>query len=77
MPYPLRTERRKGKRSDARARLAYLWWPEVLRRVRAWLEPYVMLIRYRRAFSELLPPPELSALLEWVFSGKGLYLYAR
>ena len=48
-----------------------------LRRVRAWLEPYVMLMRYWRAFSDLPPPEELQALLEWVFSGKGLYLYAR
>lgn len=45
--------------------------------MRAWLEPYVMLMRYWRAFSDLPPPPELKALLEWVFSGKGLYLYVR
>ena len=48
-----------------------------LRRVRAWLEPYVMLMRCWRAFSDLPPPKELRVLLEWVFSGKGLYLYAR
>ena len=48
-----------------------------LRRVRAWLEPYVMLMRYWRAFSDLPPPKELRVMLEWVFSGKGLYLYAR
>jgi hypothetical protein len=29
------------------------------------------------AFSDLPPPAELMALLEWVFSGRGLYLYAR
>jgi hypothetical protein len=33
--------------------------------------------RYWRAFSDLPPPAELMALLEWVFSGRGLYLYAR
>ncbi|MDP9455988.1 MAG: hypothetical protein M3Q60_09390 [Actinomycetota bacterium] len=38
---------------------------------------WVMLWRYWRAFSDLPPPPELRALLEQVFSGRGLYLYAR
>ncbi len=52
-------------------------WPEALRSVRAWLEPWVMLRRYWRAFSEMPPPRELKALLEQVFSGKGLYLYVR
>jgi hypothetical protein len=36
-----------------------------------------MLNRYWRAFSGMPPPLELEALLERVFSGKGLYLYAR
>ena len=65
------------KRSDAPASPPYSSWPLALRRVRAWLEPYVMLMRYWRAFSDLSPPPELEALLEWVFSGQGLCLYAR
>jgi hypothetical protein len=42
-----------------------------------WLEPWVLLWRYWRAFSEKDPPRELRALLERVFSGKGLCLYAR
>ncbi len=71
-------ERRKGeKRSGERPEPPCLSWPLALRRVRAWLEPYVMLMRYWRAYSDLPPPAELKALLEWVFSGKGLYLYAR
>jgi hypothetical protein len=52
-------------------------WPEALRAVRGWLEPWVMLWRYWRAFSDLPPPPELRTLLEIVFSGRGLYLYVR
>jgi hypothetical protein len=53
-------------------------WPEALRKVRGWLEPYVMLLRYCwRAFTDLPPPRELEALLERVYSGRGLYLYAR
>jgi len=59
------------KRSDAPASPPYSSWPLALRRVRAWLELYVMLMRYWRAFSDLSSPPELEALLEWVFSGPG------
>jgi SRSO17 transposase len=61
-----------GKRSAAQPKPQCLSWPLALRRVRAWLEPYVMLMRYWRAFSDLPPPPQLRALLEWVFSGTGL-----
>ena len=43
-------------------------WPETLRAVRAWLEPWVMLWRYWRGFSGMPPPPQLKALLEWVFA---------
>jgi hypothetical protein len=70
-------EAERGKRSAGQPKPPHLSWPLALRKVRAWLEPYVMLIRYWRAFSDLPPPPELRALLEWVFSGRGLYLYAR
>jgi hypothetical protein len=66
-----------GKRSDAPHKAPDLSWPVALRRVRAWLEPYVMLMRYWRAFWDLPPPEELKTLLEWVFSGRGLYLNAR
>jgi hypothetical protein len=45
--------------------------------MRTWLEPWVMLWRYWRAFSDKPPPAELGMLLEQVFSGRGLYLYAR
>src|SRR5215212_12208233 len=44
----------RGKKSDARAKPPPdLSWPEALRRVRVWLEPYVMLMRYWRAFSDV------------------------
>jgi hypothetical protein len=43
--------------------------------VRAWLEPYVMLMRYWKAFTDKDPPKELRRLLEWVFAGEGLCLY--
>jgi hypothetical protein len=48
-----------------------------LRAVRGWLEPYVMLGRYWRAFTDLPPPKEFRALLERVFAGEGIYLCVR
>jgi hypothetical protein len=51
--------------------------PEALRTMRSWLEPWVMLWRYWRASSGEPPPLELRVLLERVYSGRGLYLYAR
>jgi hypothetical protein len=36
-----------------------------------------MLTRYWRAFTAKDPPEELRVLLERLFSGSGLYLYAR
>jgi hypothetical protein len=50
-------------------------WPEALRMVRGWLEPWVMLRRYWKAYSDKPSPKELQKLLEWMFSGRGLYLY--
>jgi hypothetical protein len=50
-------------------------WPKALRAVRGWLEPWIMLGRYWRAFTDLPPPKELRALLERVFAGEGIYLY--
>ena len=41
------------------------------------MEPYVMLVRYWKAYSDLPPPEELRKLLERLFRGEGLYLYAR
>jgi SRSO17 transposase len=51
-------------------------WPVALRAVRAWLEPWVLLRRYWRAWSALPPPPALRALLEYLRHGYGLDLYA-
>jgi hypothetical protein len=50
-------------------------WPVALRAVRAWLEPWIMLWRYWRAWSEQPPPPPLRALLEWLWRGRGIDLY--
>jgi hypothetical protein len=40
------------------------------------LEPYVMLVRYWKAYSDLPPPKELQKLLERLFCEEALYLYA-
>jgi hypothetical protein len=34
-----------------------------------------MIGRYWKAYSGMPPPRELKALLDWVFSGRGLCLY--
>jgi hypothetical protein len=70
--------RRGGKKNQAgtvpqRPRVC---WPVALRLVRAWLEPWIMLRRYWRAWSPLPPPPELQVLLAWVQHGGPIYLYA-
>jgi len=64
----------QAQREGSRRRPLLGSWPEALRAVRGWLEPWVMLWRYWRAFSNKPPPPELRALLDRVFSGRGLYL---
>jgi hypothetical protein len=62
-----------GKKSTKKRPLS---WPRALRKVRSWLQPYVMLLRYWRANTVLPPPKELQRLLEKLFCGEGLYLYA-
>jgi hypothetical protein len=64
-----------SEQGEGRKRRPGASWPEALRAVRGWLEPWIMLRRYWKAFSGMPPPLELSALLEKVFSGGGLYLY--
>lgn len=67
----------REKRNAEGRRRRLLCWPAALRRVRTWLEPCLMLWRYWKAFSDKPPPEELRALLELLFSSRGLYLYAR
>jgi hypothetical protein len=52
-----------------------LCWPAALRAVRAWLEPWIMLWRYWRAWSTRPPPRPLQVLLDHLGRGHGIYLY--
>ena len=52
-------------------------WPMALRQIRDWLDPWAFLWRCWRAWSDLPPPPELQALLDWVGSGQPINLYLR
>jgi len=52
-----------------------LCWPVALRAVRGWLEPWIMLRRFWRAWSEQPPPPLLQHLLDQLGRGQGLFLY--
>lgn len=69
------TVERGKKEAGEKKRALLTTWPKALRQVRGRLEPWVMLWRYWRAYSDLPPPKELGELLERVFSGRGLYLY--
>lgn len=50
-------------------------WSMALRAVRAWLEPWIMLKRYWRAWSEQSPPPLLQCLLDLLARGQPIFLY--
>ncbi len=54
-----------------------LSWPEAVRAVRAWLEPWTLLRRWWQAGSDLPPPPAVRALLAWLWEGHPLDCYAR
>jgi hypothetical protein len=47
-----------------------------LRAVRGWLEPWIMLRRYWRAWSERPPPPLLQCLLDQLGRGQQIFLYS-
>jgi hypothetical protein len=66
-------EPRGGKKKSRTKRP--LSWPRALRKVRSWVQPYVMLGRYWRAYTDLPPPKELQRLLERLLDGEGVYLY--
>ncbi|MET9567510.1 hypothetical protein ABZY07_45705, partial [Streptomyces tauricus] len=52
-------------------------WPKALRAVRSWLTPAITLTRWRRAWTDQDPPPELQALLDTVTASRPLDLYRR
>jgi hypothetical protein len=58
-------------------RTATMRWSVALRAVRAWVEPGIMLWRYWRGWSSAPPPAPLSALLDHLWHGHGIYLYVR
>jgi hypothetical protein len=66
------TGKKISENTGMRPRLS---WPVALRMVRAWLEPWVLLWRYWRAWSKLPPPLAFQSLLEEVEQGHGLFLY--
>lgn len=66
-----------GKKiSTGKGRRPQVSWPMALRAVRGWLEPWIMLRRYWRAWSEQPPPPLLQSLLEQLGRGQRLFLYS-
>src|SRR5215207_2215941 len=55
--HPFLSRKRRGGKRKADFPPVLPSWPVALRKVRSWLEPYVMLVRYWRAFSDLCPRP--------------------
>src|SRR5439155_379328 len=70
-PCPRRTSPRAGgKMGTAPVQGAVVSsWPQALRRVRGWLDPWTFLWRCWRAWSTAPPPSELQALLDAVADG--------
>jgi hypothetical protein len=65
-----------GKEGESeKERRPPLSWPLALRQVQSWLDPWVMLWRFWRAWSNLPPPPQLQALLDAVGGGHSLNVY--
>jgi SRSO17 transposase len=52
-----------------------LCWPVALRLVRAWLQPWILLNRFWRAWSPLPPPRPLQQLLDALWKGHPINLY--
>jgi hypothetical protein len=68
--------RERGKKiSEGKATRPQISWPAVLRAVRGWLEPWIMLRRYWSGWSPLPPPPALQLLLTWLERGQAIPLY--
>jgi hypothetical protein len=63
-----------AERTDQKA--AHVSWSAWLRRVRGWLEPFVLVWRYWKAFTPARPPRLLRALLEGCRRGTPLYTFA-
>jgi hypothetical protein len=65
-----------GEKEEQCAQRSDRWmlssWPVDLREVKRWLDPWVMLWRFWRAWSNAPPPPALQALLDAVGSGQPL-----
>src|SRR5215208_127080 len=65
-----------GKEGESeKERRPPLSWPLALRQVQSWLNPWVMLWRFWRAWSKAPPPPQLQALLDAEGGGHSLNVY--
>lgn len=73
--FPLLQRERGEKISEGKGIRPQVSWPIALRAVRGWLEPWIMLRRFWRAWSEQPPPPLLQCLLDQLERGQGLFLY--
>jgi SRSO17 transposase len=69
------TSGRHSKKKPLHQQRPRVCWSVALRQVRAWLQPWILLSRFWRAWSPLPPPFRLQQLLDWVWQGYPLNLY--
>src|SRR6266705_1759409 len=72
----LMQQERGGKIGEGKGTRPQVYWPVALRAVRSWLEPWIMLRRYWRGWSQLPPPPALQFLLGKLEQGHPIPLYS-
>jgi hypothetical protein len=72
---PVGEEGGEKEGESEKERRPLLSWPLALRQVQSWLDPWVMLWRFWRAWSDRPPPPQLRALLDAVGGGHSLDVY--
>ncbi|MBO0780089.1 MAG: hypothetical protein J2P37_14795 [Ktedonobacteraceae bacterium] len=73
---PEKTGERGKKIRQGNGQRFQMSWPRALRAVRSWLEPWILLRRYWRAWSEQPPPGPLQGLVEALAHGQHLFLYS-
>jgi hypothetical protein len=76
LPRLLKGKKPRKKKELEAGKRPQVSWPKALRAVRGWLEPWVLLQRFWQAWSPQPPPLPLQQLLEHLWRGSPLYLYA-
>lgn len=74
---PAAAEWAKKQQEGADPKTAVVSWLQTFRLVRSWLDLWTTLWRYWHAWSDLSPPAELRAILDWDGQDRPLQFYLR